>query len=114
MEINISDLKDVLDFIINNFNIRYEDFEKDKYRVYKKRKILGFVRFDQKEIYFDQGIHNKVEEETWAHEALSIYYYQILNIIRHDDEIEEQAKELCRNPELSNILREYINKVRSR
>jgi hypothetical protein len=104
--------KDLLNFILKNFIIRYEDFGKEGYHPYRERHIMGFIRFDQREIFFDKEISGKTEELTWAHEALSIYYYHILKIIRHDDEIEKEARELCKDTIFCDILREYINKVK--
>jgi len=108
----VTEWKDLLNFILKNFTIRYEDFGKEEYNPYRERRIVGFIRFDQKEIFFDRDIHGKTEELTWTHEALSIYYYQILKIIRHDDEIESEARELSKNIILSDILREHIDRVR--
>ncbi len=108
----ISEWKELLDYILNNFTIRYDDFEKEEYKPYRERRIVGFVRFDQKEVFFDKGISGKTEELTWAHEALSIYYYYILKIIKHDDEVENEARALCNNTPYSEILRGYINTAR--
>lgn len=109
----ISDWKKILDYITDNFDIRYDDFNKDEYCAYRERNIVGFVRFDKEEIFFDQAINAKIEELTWAHEALSIYYYHILKQIKHDDEIEEEAKKLCQDKEFTSLLRQYIDKARS-
>jgi hypothetical protein len=109
---NVIELKDLLNFILKNFIIRYEDFGKGEYHPYRERHIVGFIRFDQMEIFFDKDIRGKTEELTWAHEALSIYYYHILKIIRHDDEIENEARELCKDNIFCNILREYIHKAK--
>jgi hypothetical protein len=110
---NVLEWKKLLDFILKNFTIRYEDFREALYGPYEKRRIVGFVRFDQKEVFFDKRISGKVEELTWAHEVLSIHYYHILKVIKHDEEIENEAIMLCNNPVHSEILRAYINKTRS-
>ena len=108
----ISEWKNLLDFVLKNFKIRYDDFGKKAYQPYRKRRIVGFVRYDQREVYFDQEISGETEVLTWAHEALSIYYYLILKIIRHDDEIENEARALSKNSVFTEILREYIAKVK--
>ena len=113
MEMTLSEWTDLLDYILKNFKILYDDFRKEAYEPYRKRSVVGFIRFDRKEIFFDQEIYGKTEERTWAHEALSIYYYDILKIIRHDDEIEKEAKALCENDLMTGILRKYILLVRS-
>ena len=108
----VSEWKNLLDFVMKNFKIRYDDFGKKAYLPYRKRRIVGFVRYDQRAVYFDQGISGETEVLTWAHEALSIYYYLILKIIRHDDEIEKEARVLSKNSLFTKILRDYIAKVK--
>ena len=108
MVMTVSEWTELLDYILKNFKVIYDDFRKEVYEPYHKRGIVGFIRFDRKEIFFDQDIRGKTEEWTWAHEALSIYYYAILKIIIHDDEIEKEAKALCENAMMTGILKRYI------
>ncbi|MGA1792057.1 MAG: hypothetical protein ACMUIM_11270 [bacterium] len=108
----LSEWKDLLDYVLKNFKIRYDDFATEAYLPYRKRRIVGFVRYDRKEILFDQGICGETEKVTWAHEALSIYYYSILKIIRHDDEIEKEARALCKNRAFNEVLSGYIQKLK--
>jgi len=106
--------KQLLDRILETFTIRYDDFAAEAYRPYRERRIVGFVRFDRREIIFDRDIGGSTEEVTWAHEALSIHYYHFLGIIRHDDEVEREARALCKDAILAGILRTYIRNVRTR
>ena len=114
MSINLSDWKMLLDLISKDFSICYADFSKDEFRSYRERKVVGFIRFEDKKIFFDNKIEGKVEKITWAHEALSIYYYHVLKIIRHDDEIEEEARALCKDKRYTGILNTYISKIKNK
>ena len=105
--------KELLDRIVENFAIRYDDFGAEAYRPYRRRRIVGFVRFERREILFDRDIKGSTEEVTWAHEALSIHYYHFLGVIRHDDEVEREARALCEDAVLVEILREYIRRART-
>ncbi|MGA1795337.1 MAG: hypothetical protein ACMUIL_05690 [bacterium] len=108
-----SEWKQLLDRILETFTIRYDDFSAEAYRPYRQRRIVGFVRFERREILFDQDIEGSTEEVTWAHEALSIHYYHFLGIIRHDDEVEREARSLCKDAAYVEILRKYIQKART-
>ena len=108
----VCEWNDLLDYVLKNFKIRYDDFGKEAYLPYRKRRIVGFVRYDRKEILFDRGICGETERVTWAHEALSIYYYSLLKIIRHDDEIEKEAGALCKDRVFTEILCGYIRKAK--
>lgn len=106
--------KKLLDRILETFTIRYDDFSAEAYRPYRQRRIVGFVRFEHREILFDQDIEGGTEEVTWAHEVLSIHYYHFLGVIRHDDDVEREARALCQDAVLVGILRRYIRIVRNR
>ncbi len=100
-------LDNVLRKIVNAFSIVYVDFDSEEYRPYKERGIGGFVRFDEKKIFFDRNLPPEEEDRTWAHEVLSIYYYWLVGIIRHDDEVEMEARLLCEDEGCLALLRHY-------
>lgn len=106
-------LDSVLRKIVKSFSIVYVDFKLDEYRPYKERGIGGFVRFDEGKIFFDCNLPPEEEDRTWAHEMLSIYYYWLLGFIRHDDEVETEARSLCEDKACLAILRRYRRLVRS-
>jgi hypothetical protein len=97
----------VLQKIIDAFVIVYADFSAEEYQPYRKRGIGGFVRFDERKIFFDRSLPPREEAITWAHEVLSIYYYWLEGIIRHDDEVEQEARALCADAGCLAVLRRY-------
>jgi hypothetical protein len=110
-----ADLLDrVLQKILDAFVIVYADFSAEEYQPYRKRGIGGFVRFDEHKIFFDQFLTPREEALTWAHEILSIYYYWLEGIIRHDDEIEHEARALCADAGCLTVLARYQGLVRRR
>jgi len=100
-------LDNILRKILKAFSIEYVDFDSEEYRPYRERGIGGFVRFDEGKIFFDRHLPSEEEDRTWAHEVLSIYYYWMLGIIRHDDEVEMEAKRICEDEGCLAILRHY-------
>jgi hypothetical protein len=104
-------LDDVLKKILNAFSIFYVDFTAEEYRPYRERGIGGFVRFDEGKIFFDRRLSPAEEDRTWAHEVLSVYYYWLRGIIRHDDEVEQEARSLCEDEECLAVLRRYRRSV---
>jgi len=100
-------LDEVLKKILNAFSICYVDFHAEEYRPYGERGIGGFVRFDEGKIFFDCHLPPAEEDLTWAHEVLSIYYYWLKGFIRHDDEVEQEARFLCEDEECLAVLRRY-------
>lgn len=105
-------LDDVLRKIFDAFSIVYADFEGEEYRPYRERGIKGFVRFDERKIFFDYCLPPDEEDRTWAHEVLSVYYYWLIGIIRHDDEVEMEARRLCEDEGCLAILRRYQRAAR--
>jgi hypothetical protein len=100
-------LDSVLRKIIDAFSIVYADFNAEEYQPYRERGIGGFVRFDEGRIFFDRLLPPEEEDRTWAHEVLSIYYYWLEGVIRHDDEVEHEARCLCEDERCLAILRRY-------
>jgi hypothetical protein len=105
-------LEEVLHKIFHAFSIVYADFDGEEYQAYRERGIGGFVRFDERRIFFDRNLPPDEEDRTWAHEVLSVYYYWLKGIIRHDDEVEREARRLCENKGCLAILRRYQEKAR--
>jgi uncharacterized protein YaeQ len=105
-------LEEVLRKIFHAFSIVYADFHAEEYQAYRDRRIGGFVRFDEERIFFDCNLPSDEEDRTWAHEILSIYYYWLMGIIRHDDEVEREARHLCKDEKCLAILRRYQEKAR--
>ena len=105
-------LDEVLQKIFSAFSIVYADFDGEEYQAYRERGIGGFVRFDERRIFFDRNLPPDEEDRTWAHEILSVYYYWLKGIIRHDDEVEMEARRLCENKGCLAILRRYQEKAR--
>ena len=93
--------------ILDAFSIWYVDFDAEEYRPYRERGIGGIVRFDEGKIFFDCRLPPKEEDRTWAHEVLSIYYYWLVGIIRHDDEVEMEARSLCEDATCRAVLHHY-------
>jgi hypothetical protein len=106
--VNAEEVDALLTAIVQSFSIEYADFSGEAFAPYRARSIGGFVRFDERRIYFDRGLTSPEEERTWAHEALSIYYYEIQGVIGHDDEIEEEARALCDDDDVRSVLRRFI------
>lgn len=102
----------VLQKILDAFSICYADFNAEEYQPYRARGIGGFVRFDEGKIFFDRHLPPEEEDRTWAHEVLSIYYYWFVGIIRHDDEVEMEARFLCEDETCLAVLRRYQRLVR--
>ena len=100
-------LDDVLRKILDTFSVVYVDFTAEEYRPYRERGIGGFVRFDEGKVFFDCRLPPEEEDRTWAHEVLSVYYYRLMGIIRHDDEVEVEARSLCEDKECLAVLRRY-------
>ena len=100
-------LDDVLRKILDAFAIVYADFNGEGYRPYRERGIGGFVRFDEGKIFFDIHLPPEEEDRTWAHEVLSVYYYWLEGLIRHDDEVEMEARRLCEDASCVAVLRRY-------
>ena len=107
-------LDEVLRKILDAFSICYVDFHAEEYRPYRERGIGGFVRFDEGKIFFDCWLPPAEEDRTWAHEILSVYYYWLRGIIRHDDEVESEARSLCEDEECLAVLRRYRRSVSAR
>jgi hypothetical protein len=107
-------LDEVLQKIFQAFSVIYADFDREEYQAYRERRIGGFVRFDQGRIFFDRKLSPEEEDRTWAHEILSIYYYWLMGIIRHDDEVEREARRLCEDEGCLAILRRYQGMARER
>ena len=107
-------LDDVLRKIFHAFSIVYADFTAKEYRPYRERGIGGFVRFDEGKIFFDRLLPVEEEDRTWAHEVLSIYYYWLMGVIRHDDEVEVEAQLLCEDEGCLAILRRYQGLAKGR
>jgi hypothetical protein len=121
-------LEEVLHKIFHAFSIVYADFDGEEYQAYRERGIKGFVRFDERKIFFDYCLNRSrrwpfgqshprhlppdEEDRTWAHEILSVYYYWLKGIIRHDDEVEMEARRLCENKGCLAILRRYQSAAR--
>ena len=112
--INPSLLDEVLRKIVHAFTIVYADFKEEAYHAYRERGIVGFVRFDEGLIFFDRNLTPDEENRTWAHEVLSVYYYWLVGIIRHDDEVEREARRLCQDADCLAILRRYQAEAKGR
>lgn len=106
------ELENIIRLVLGHFIIKYDDFKKTQYKVYKDRGIVGFIRFEKNIIYLDQEVYGKEEEITWAHEILSVYYYYVLGIIKHDDEIEAESRNICNDKNICTLIRRYIKKIR--
>lgn len=98
--------------IVNAFFIVYADFSAEEYRPYRERGIGGFIRFDEGKIFLDRNLSPEEEDRTWAHEVLSVYYYWLEGIIRHDDEVEREARALCQDEGCLEVLKRYQRLVR--
>jgi hypothetical protein len=107
-------LEKVLRKIFYAFSIVYADFDGEAYQAYRERGVVGFVRFDEERIFFDCNLPPDEEDRTWAHEILSVYYYWLVGIIRHDDEVEREARCLCEDEDCLAILRRYRTEVKER
>jgi len=105
-------LDEVLQKIVHAFSIVYADFDREEYQAYRERRIGGFVRFDEGRIFFDRNLPPDEMDRTWAHEILSIYYYWLMGIIRHDDEVEREARHLCKDGGCLAILKRYQGMAR--
>ena len=104
---NADQLDEVLRIISESFVMAFVDFGAAPFEPYRRRKIGGFVRFDERTVFFDVCVPSSEEDVTWAHEILSIYYYTMREIIRHDDEIEREARQLCEDECCREVLRRY-------
>ena len=107
-------LDTVLQKILDAFSICYADFDAEEYRPYRERGIGGFVRFDEEKVFFDCHLPPDEEDRTWAHEILSIYYYWLVGIIRHDDEVEVEARSLCEDETCRAVLHRYQRLARGK
>jgi hypothetical protein len=107
-------LESVLQKINGAFSIVYADFTAEGYQPYLERGISGFVRFDEGKIFIDELLPPYEEAMTWAHEVLSVYYYWLVGVIRHDDEVEAEARCLCEDEGCLAVLRRYQGVVRRR
>lgn len=107
---NLKELDIILKQVTSTFKIIHIDFNCPQFAPYRERKIGGVVRFDEKTIYFDCGLSRKEEKLTWLHEILSIYYYT-QDILRHDDEIEKEARKLYNQRGVKPLLEKYMNSV---
>jgi len=107
--VDADQLDDIVRIISTSFMIRFVDFGAAPFEAYRRRKIGGFVRFDERTVFFDVCLPSWEEDVTWAHEVLSIYYYDMCEIIRHDDEIEREARKLCEDECCRAVLERYRN-----
>lgn len=104
---NAGQLDDMVRSISESFAIELVDFGAEPFEPYRRRKIGGFVRFDERKVFFDICLPSSEEDVTWAHEFLSIYYYSMCEIIRHDEEIEHEARCLCQDQCCLEVLQRY-------
>jgi len=109
---NAGQLDGIVRIISESFAIEFVDFGTPPFEPYRRRKIGGFVRFDEHTIFFDVGLPTSEEDVTWAHEVLSIYYYTMCDTIQHDEEIEREARRLCEDNCCREVLQRYRNHVR--
>jgi len=100
----LQEIVSALEAILPEFSVEYVDFGQGGFLPYRLRGIGAVVRLDEKKIYFDKDLPPSEEEVTWAHELLSIYYFLSEGVIRHDDEVEAEARELIRNEENRKII----------
>jgi hypothetical protein len=107
-------LDTVLQKILRAFSICSVDFDAEEYRPYRERGIGGFVRFDEGKIFIDHHLPPEEKDRTWAHEILSIYYYWLVGIIKHDDEVEMEARSLCEGETCLAVLRRYQRLARGK
>jgi hypothetical protein len=105
-------LDTVLEKILDSFSICYADFDAEEYRPYRERGIGAFIRFDERKIFFNRHLPPEEDDRTWAHEVLSVYYYWLVGIIRHDDEVELEARSLCEDEGCLMVLRRYQELIR--
>lgn len=105
-------LEEVIKEVMEAFSISYVDFGDEVYRPYRERRVVGLVRFDERRILFDSRLSGVEDTRTWAHELLSIYYYWLLGVIRHDDEVEAEARGMCADEGCLEILRRYQEMIR--
>jgi len=101
-----SQFDQILDEVLSWFKIRYVDFDRAQFRCYKGRRIGGFVRIDIGEIMIDENLSEAERDRTWVHEILSVYHY-LKGILRHDEEIEKESQNICRDCQKYLILKRY-------
>jgi len=102
----------ILENTISEFKIAYVNFNRPEFAPYQKRKIGAVVRFDEKIIYIHSELPRREEELTWLHEALSIYYYNE-GMLRHDEEIEKEARRIYKQPGVGPLLTKHIERVKN-
>ena len=101
-----SQFDQILDEVLSWFQITYVDFDQAQFQCYKGRKIGGFVRIDTGEIMIDENLSEEERDRTWVHEILSVYYY-LKGILRHDEEIEKETRDICRDHQKYLVLKRY-------
>jgi len=106
----LEEMISALEAILPGFSVHYVDFTEEGFLPYRLRGIGAVVRFDEGKIYLDRNLPPAEEEVTWAHELLSIYYFLSEGVIRHDEEVEAEAKELVKSEELRELLRRLREK----
>lgn len=94
--------------ILEIFKVRIVDFSSEAFLPYRRRGIGAVTRFDERTIYIDASLPAGEEIPTWAHELLSVYYYLREGCIRHDDEVEEEARNMAQDPACREVLQELI------
>lgn len=94
--------------ILEAFEVRYVDFQTEPFLPYRHRGIGAVTRFDERVIYIDRSLPQQEELLSWLHELLSIYYYLEEGYIRHDDEVEAEARALMRDSTFRDLLQDLV------
>lgn len=110
---NLENLGVILRQITSLFKIVYVNFADSELAPYLERKIGAVTRLDENTIYIHSGLSPREEKLTWLHEALSIYYYQN-DILRHDEQIEEETKRIFRSSEVQSLIAKYIKRYKKK